>query len=126
MPNEVKSNLFFRNHLDKELYDTLSDEEKENIMFLNSCISSEDIRIKNAANDIMSFLVDIDLDPNKYAPEDIPEITEGFFKNLSEEETKIMNKFLLSCINSRGVTNKESEKQRKLIKKEGMIKNGKS
>jgi len=121
MPNDVSSIFAFLNQLDNPEYNNLSKEEKANLDFMNSCLYSTNPRIIDAASNIMMLLVEISLDDNKYAPEDIEDQKEKIFKNLSEEETKIMNKFMLSCINSMGIYSIESIKQRKLKKEKGMI-----
>lgn len=122
-------NMFFPMFLisgsynDPEYYN-LSKEEKENLQFVDKCLFSEDKRISDASFHMMMLLLEIKEEIDKYDPEEIQERKDSICKDLTEEETIMMDKFLLACINTMGIYSEESKQERKLTReKKGKINN---
>ncbi len=95
-------------------YYNLSDEEKQSLDYMDSCITSENKNISDAAFKTMMLLMELSADPDKYQPEEIHVIQENILEGLSSEERSLINKFIPACINSMGIYSEESKQERKL------------
>lgn len=97
-------------------YHNLSDEEKKNNDYMNSCLFSENKKIINASFYVMMLLLKISNDPDKYEPEDVHAEIDKIFEGLDTSELEILNKFIPACINSMGIYSEEAKNERKLRK----------
>ena len=98
---------------DPEYYN-LSKEERENLDYMDSCITSENKNISDAAFKTMMLILELSVDPDKYQPEELHEVQEKILEGLSSEEVGAINKFIPACINSMGIYSEESKQERKL------------
>ena len=101
------------NYYNELEYFNLSDEEKKNLDYMNECIFNENNKINNASFYIMMMLIELSNDPDKYTQEEINIKKEEIYKDLNEEEIDIMERFIISCINSMGIYSEEEIKLRK-------------
>jgi len=121
--NEVLFSMFaLGGSFNEPEYANLSDEEKANLDFMDSCIYNEDERISKASFYVMLLLIELSAEPDKYEPEEIGAKLELIYKDLKPEEVKTMTKFELACIKSMGVYSEERKQERQL-KRERKIKN---
>ena len=104
----------FGNYGNDPEYFNLTDEEKNNLDFIDSCIYSEDERINKASFNIMMMIMELSAEPDKYQPEEISEKLNEIYKDLSSEEIEDMGKFMLCVINSMGIYSEEAKEERKL------------
>ena len=95
-------------------YSNLTEEEKKDLEFVDSCLFGENERISEAAGYMQLFILELSVEPDKYEPEAIHERMEEINSKLTEEEKAIIDKFTLACIKSIGVLSKERGNTRKL------------
>ena len=95
-------------------YVNLSDEEKANLAFLDSCFQSKNTKIRDASFSTMLLLAELNAQPDKYVPEEIHSKIEEIQKDLNEEEIAIMNNFMITCTSSMGVYSEKRVQERKL------------
>ena len=98
-------------------YIYLTDKEKKDLEFIDSCIYSDNENINNTSFYLMMLVLEIANDPDSFIPEVIQERENAIINNLTDEEKVTMKKFFNACINSLGVLNEENINQRKLEKK---------
>ena len=98
---------------DSEYYN-LTEEEKANVDYMDSCIYSENEHINDASFKMMMLLMKISAEPDAYEPENVSEEINKILEGLTKEEAEIINKFIPACINSMGIYNEESKLERKL------------
>ena len=103
------------NYSDMEYYN-LSDEEKRNCDYMNSCLFSENKKINTASFYIMLLLLKISNEPDNYESEDVQREINKILEGLNDEEIETMNKFIPACINSMGIYSEEAKNERKLKK----------
>ena len=87
--------------------------EKANLRFVDKCLFSEDKRISDASFYMLIMLLDISAYPEKYAPEEIQERKEIICKDLTSEESAMMDDFLLACVNAKRMNDGDAIDQRK-------------
>ena len=109
--------LINNSYLDPE-YNNLSAEEKANLRFVDSCLFNEDKRISDASFYMTMLLIEISAEPDKYSPEEIQAKKEEICTLLNDEESVMMDKFLLDSIQTMGILSEESKKQRRLLMEE--------
>ena len=97
-------------------YFNLSEEEKNNLDFVDKCIYSENKNINNASFNIMMLPIEMSNNPDKYEPEEIHKKFNMIKKDLSNEEKIVIDRFLIACINSIGIYSEEAKNERKLKK----------
>ena len=109
--------LVNNSYMDPE-YNNLSAEEKANLRFVDSCLFNEDKRISDASFYMTMLLIEISAEPDKYSPEEIQAKKEEICTLLNDEESVMMDKFLLASIQTMGILSEESKKQRRLLMEE--------
>ena len=109
--------LINNSYLDPE-YNNLSAEDKANLRFVDSCMFNEDKRISDASFHMTMLLIEISEEPDKYSPEEIQAKKEEICTLLNDEESVMMDKFLLASIQTMGILSEESKKQRRLLMEE--------
>ena len=109
--------LINNSYLDPE-YNNLSAEDKANLRFVDSCMFNEDKRISDASFHMTMLLIEISAEPDKYSPEEIQAKKEEICTLLNDEESVMMDKFLLASIQTMGILSEESKKQRRLLMEE--------
>ena len=114
--NDVFSIFGIASNYNESEYYNLSDEEKKNYDYMNSCLFSENKNISDASFYIMMLLLKISENPDIYEPEDIHDEMDKIFEGLNASELETMNKFIPSCINSMGIYSEEAKQERKLRK----------
>ena len=115
MNKELLSLFGFINYSDIEYYN-LDEEERINLDYMNSCLFSDNKKINDASFYIMMLLIKLSNEPDRYEPEDVQCEIDKIFEGLNEEELKIMNKFIPSCISSMGIYSEVAKQERKLRK----------
>ena len=98
---------------DEAEYHNLSEDEKSNYDYMNSCLFNEDKKINTASFNIMMLIIKISNEPDRYEPEEVHEEMNKIFEGLSPEEIEMMRKFIPACIGSMGIFNEESIRLRK-------------
>ena len=116
--------LFSKSTSETEYYN-LTEKEKNDVDFVNSCLYSDNEKLSNAAFYIMLLVLEISDNSNDFEPEEVQMLKEKIYKDLSYDEQVTMNKFMLACINTMGIYSDEAKIERKL-KKERNDLNGKS
>ena len=108
--------MYLINSYNNPEYYNLSEEEKNNMDFVDKCIYSDNKKISDASFKTMLLIIEISNNPDLYEPEDLhvrfDEINEG----LSIDEQSIMSKFTLACINTMGIYSEEAVQERQLRK----------
>ncbi len=94
-------------------YNNLTEEEKENMDFVQSCINGDNQRVSNAAFYIQLLLIELSIDPDKYEPETVHERMEKIQEELSDEEKSIIDRFTLASIKTMGIYSEEAKEQRR-------------
>lgn len=118
-----KNNLFLINSLIESIsgynnpeYSNLSDQEKQNMDFVDKCLYQNDDKISKASSEIMFLILEYFLNyDNKPMSDDVFFLKKHKIMNgLSEEEMDIINEFGRSFINTLGIYSEERVLERKL------------
>jgi len=100
-------------------YENLSDEEKQNIDYLNNCLSDKDLKFQDACTRLMLLVLDVASNLNTSNEQSLEEVQKKKNKILdkfTESEKERLNAFLYACINTIGIYSEESIKERKMKK----------
>lgn len=98
-------------------YANLSEDEKEWLDYFNKCLFSSDERIEKASFDMMMLVLEIKekMDTLLELSNDEVMIRKNeIYKDLTEEEIDLIEKFGLSCINCMGIYSDEMKRERRL------------
>ena len=96
----------------------LTDEERYDVEYMDSCLFSDNKKISDAALSIMLQILKIANDIDSYTTEMVQEEFNKIKKDLTEEEKEIIDHYTYACINSIGVKNRHKEENDLKLKKE--------
>ena len=94
-------------------FNYLTDQEKEDMKFVDQCLFKENERVTTAAGYTQLLLGELSVDPDKYEPEYVHDKLEEIKEGLTELEKAMIDKFVLACINTMGIYSEEAKKQRR-------------
>lgn len=100
-------------------YKNLTDEEKQNIDYLNICLSNNNLDFEDACTRLMLLVLDVASKlntPDEQSFEEVQREKEKILEKFTESDREKLDAFLYACINSIGIYSEERVKERKMKK----------
>ena len=101
-------------------YKNLSNEEKQNIDYVNICLSDNNLDFEDACTHLMLLVLDVASKlntPNEQSFEEVQKEKDKILDKFAESDKDRLNAFLYACINSIGIYSEDRVKERKEMNK---------